>query len=480
MLPQALALADLPNQAALADALRELADRRYRADGQTLIAGRVGQVSSTLQGALRRALTQTTWASASSRMGFDAGTHRRADDLDDRLRACLVPQLFWAEDYQRQLAELFDFDYFTHWFGRRFCSLLLARMLTSLDWNDAVRYLDFPARLINDGYHKTFTRLNANGRLDELAGRVKRIANQHAQDRLIDYKQRRARLADWDGIDIETWYLLQPRPRPIDPRRRRNMPVRRAHASVWLWCQLTSGHERAAPIKLPTDNLAHHTYFIRDVLPPLRERLLILSEPLLATPADTRSTLPNRLAAALHERGNLAERYFPDSIDPLITSRVLAHTSAHTGVDIPSLTTASSVPSRTGTRPRQPTPTAPHHERMHDLARAIKAHSATLLASAQGPNMARHASIAVCREHPDLTSRQIATIHNVNHAQPTLARATIDRRRRNDPDFHRRYRQPLNHAQELQRQAGYTNANLKRGLTSKPATTDGAATGTGI
>ena len=146
VLPGALALADLPDQEALADALRELADRRYHADGQTLTAARVGPVSATLKDALRRALTQTTWARATSRMGFDRGGHRRPDDLDDKLQARHVPQLFWADDYQRELAALFDFDYFTHWLGRRFCSVLLTRMLTPHDWHDAVRYLDLPER----------------------------------------------------------------------------------------------------------------------------------------------------------------------------------------------------------------------------------------------------------------------------------------------------------------------------------------------
>ena len=287
VLPEALALADLPGQAALAGALCELANRRYRADGETLIASRFGPVSATLQGAMRRALTQTTWARASSRMGFDRGRYRRPEDLDDRLETRHVPQLFWAEDYQDELAELLDFDYFTHWFGRRFCSLLLARMLKPLGWHEVVRYLDFPERFINERYHRTFTTLGAMGRLDEFAGRVKRIANQHAHEWLVDYKQRRALLADWDGIDIETWYLLQPRPRPIYARRRRDLPVRRAHASVWLWSQLTSGHERAAPFSLPTRNLARHTYFVRDVLPALRPRLLILAELLRSSNVDT-------------------------------------------------------------------------------------------------------------------------------------------------------------------------------------------------
>jgi hypothetical protein len=76
--------------------------------------------------------------------------------------------------------------------------------------------------------------------------------------------------------------------------------------------------------------------------PPLQERLLILAELLLATPADARSTLPSRLAAVLQRRGHLAENFLLEKIDPLIATRVLAHTSAHTGVDIPSLTTPPS------------------------------------------------------------------------------------------------------------------------------------------
>jgi len=67
--------------------------------------------------------------------------------------------------------------------------------------------------------------------------------------------------------------------------------------------QITSGHERAAPIQLPIRKLAHHTYFICDTLPALRERLEILAALLLRTPADARPTLHKRLAAKLRRRG---------------------------------------------------------------------------------------------------------------------------------------------------------------------------------
>jgi hypothetical protein len=533
VLPEALALADLPDLDTLAKALRELADRRYRTDGQTLLATKTGPMSPQLTDVLRRAVSQTVWASASRQLGFHPSAHRRPDDLDQRLQPQHVPQLFWAEDYHRELAELFNFDDFTHWLGRRFCSVLLARMLTPLSWDAAVRYLEFPERFINKGYNTTFTKLRANGRFKELASRVKQAANQHAQDGLIDYKQRRDTLADWDGIDIETWHLLQPRPRPLSPWHRVDMPVRRAQASLWLWCQLTSGHERAAPIAMPTARgLSDQTQFMPDALPTLRERLLILGELLLTTPAEARSTLLNRLVAALHQRGYLVENYYLDTIDPLITSRVLAHVSAHTGVDIPSLTTPSrgshAPPAVTHARvlaarllrraaraswnsvaasiggdanhisdnnwryqaaldrrpglaaelerltraiehwqsPPPTHPTAPHHDRMRDIAIAIKADSAELLDTSHGQDVARLSSIVLCRQHTDLTCYDIAVIHQVKEAQPSFARATVDRYRRNDPDFDTQYRRLLTAAQALQRQAGYAHANLKRGLTT--------------
>jgi hypothetical protein len=304
VLAEALGLADLPDQARLTAALRDLANRRYRADGHTLVVGKLTGISPTLRAALRHAVSGAAWAPACSRMGLHPRAHRRPEDLDQRLEARHVPQLFWGEDYQREISELFDFDDFTHWLGRRFCSVLLTRMLTPLDWLGAVRYLDLPEtpRFINEGYNTTFAKLRSNVRFDELARRVKKITNQHTQQELIDYRQRRARLAEWDGIDIDCWHLLPPRPRPISPFFRKDNPVRRQRASLWLWSQLTSGDERAGPISMRTDKLHEQTHFANSTLAPLRERLLILGELLLTTPADAPSTLHNRLAATLHQR----------------------------------------------------------------------------------------------------------------------------------------------------------------------------------
>jgi hypothetical protein len=550
VLPDALALADLSDRSTLVDTVREIVEDRYHHDGSTLRLGQLGALPDTVRDALRHALSEAVWAPPLTRIGLHPRAHRRPVDLDPRFHARHVPQLLWAEDYQQQIAELFDFDDFTHWHARRICSLLLARMLIPLDWDAAVRYLDFPETFINKGYNTTTVKLRSIGRFDEFVYRVKRTANGRAEQGLIDYKQRRAQLADWDGIDPETWQLLQSR--PGQNRWRADTPSRRARASVWLWCLLTSGHERAAPITLPTSNLAHQGEFIRDALPDLHERLLILGQLLLATTADTRHKIRACLEATLRGRGYAIvrphttsprrrpephehrERPKPPRVPPDRAHRVLAHVAAHTGLDIPTLTTASfpgmqappavlharllaaallqrtwptswnaigEVINENGNqlaarqhayqvaRQRQPrledeldqlqcrienpntpaprAPTTPHQQRMHHLAKTIQASAVDQLAISHGADVARLISIAVCREYTDLTCQIIAAIHHVRYAQPTHSRATVARYRRSDPDFLRKYQKIVKRARTAQRQAGFANANLKRGLTGR-------------
>jgi hypothetical protein len=131
-LPTALALADLPDPATLADALRKLADDRYHNDGLTLVFIDTDPMSEPLKLAIRHAITRAIWTSASRQVGLHPGAHRRPADLDPRLRPQHVPQLFWAEDYHREIAELLDVEDSTDSHGRRFCSMLLTRMLSPM------------------------------------------------------------------------------------------------------------------------------------------------------------------------------------------------------------------------------------------------------------------------------------------------------------------------------------------------------------
>ena len=113
--------------------------------------------------------------------------------------------------------------------------------------------------------------------------------------------------------------------------------------------------------------------------------------------------------------------------------------------------------------------------RMRALAVAIKAQARELLATSHGPCVAERTSIALCRQHTDLTCPTIAAIHGVTDAQPAWSAHTVARLRREDPDYTQRHQKLLAVCKALQRQAGFANANLRRGLTSPR----GTATATG-
>jgi TniQ len=195
VLPDALALAGLPSPIALADALRQIGDVTYRAAGMKLpFTHQHRGISPALSEALQRARSQSVWARASRRIGIDPAGYQRHQDLHPDLQLRNVPQLFWGSDYQRELAELFD-PSLPDRTGRHFCSVLLARMLAALNWRDAARYLDLPDDALYRDYLAIFADLRRTGQLEELAARIRRLANTRTNG-LIDYEQRRRALSD--------------------------------------------------------------------------------------------------------------------------------------------------------------------------------------------------------------------------------------------------------------------------------------------
>lgn len=550
-LAKAIAMADAPDPDTLSDAIRAVLDRRHAASGWLVPKAAGFHVGSPLlREAIQHARTRTSYANVSARFGFDPRHYRRPADLHPELEPRHVPQLYWREDYERELAQLFRFGKFTPSMGRRFCSALLVRMLTPASWANASRYLGLAVGDKQDGLKGSLTQFHAHGSMTKLIETIKSTASNHATtDRLVDYEQRRAHMTSWEGIDASSWRYLQPSPHP-DPL----YPVfsnRRANASVWLWCELTSGHERAAPVKLPS-SVENYRHFEARHLDGLRDRLLVLGQLLLDTPPTAQSTIAAQFAAALTQRGEppaaSPERGGPAAprrqqrkaaagrrlatVDPIISERVLAHVSAHTGVDIQTITTpargSERSPAATHARllaaallrrmtvaswptiaptldgdphrlslnnsalKRNPTlaselqrlisavenretaipigPTTPHHKRMRDIAASINAHATELFTPRYAADLRLRTSMLACRTHTDLTWAAIAAIHDIPVAQPAWLQTVITRHRRDDPDFNHRYQQLLHHAQELQREAGFANAYLTRGLASKRTT----------
>jgi hypothetical protein len=71
---------------------------------------------------------------------------------------------------------LFELTDFSPRLARRFCSVLLARLLAPLGWHAAVRYLDLPESFINYGYNTAFVTLRRHGQFEELLARIKQLA----------------------------------------------------------------------------------------------------------------------------------------------------------------------------------------------------------------------------------------------------------------------------------------------------------------
>ena len=283
VLPDAITLADLPSRSALAAELSHLGEVRYRVSTKKLpSAHELHSMSEALREALGRARNQSSWARPTLKLGIDPNAYRRPEDLHPALEARHVPQLLWQAAYTPDLAEHLEFlkgeDH-----ARRFCSALLVCMLSPVGFFGAVRYLELPELFLHAEYVKAFSRLRNLGRLEDLASTLKQNANGQA-GQLIDYAQRRENLRHWAGIDHDTWMALQPRGNWAPDKE----PLR-AHASLWLWCQLTGGCERAAPTTLAPPDLRDHAAASASFPPRLRKGLLKHGQKLIATPKASRT-----------------------------------------------------------------------------------------------------------------------------------------------------------------------------------------------
>jgi hypothetical protein len=335
-LPMAVWLANAGDRDELVARVREAAEAQHRPNGDTLrgVEGSPG-ISEFLRDAIAEAKHTASYAKLASRYGFEPTKHRRPQDLDPALEARHVPQLFWREEYRRHLAPLFDFDDFSERMGQRLCSSLLLRMLRPADWDEAGRYLDFPDTFRHQALATVVGRFTVHGRVDELISGIKLAANERTnRSPLIDYRDRRRRLKDWNGIDERVWPYLERAWRPAFTKV--DIPRRRHHASIWLWTELTGGHEQAAPIPLPRE-FHDYTIFTQRLLPRIERHLSMYGDLLLkASPEAPHAAFPEFVAECM-ELGRVSPRCGPRKLDQQLLQRALSFVSAHTGVDIPSV-----------------------------------------------------------------------------------------------------------------------------------------------
>lgn len=191
-----------------------------------------------------------------------------------------VPQMLWFDEYEKFLdAGLTGTSVERD--ARRFLSLMLVRILdpTLTSYDKAATALDMPESLGTIGW-KAKGKIIKAGRGDEFVSMLQDLARRRCQLPLIDYRTRRADLADFLAVDEATWQTIiaasgveRAASRWVDARE---------NAAIWVWCEITGGPYRLAPAlrrdeysgqALRTRLQTYVTYFLKNHLPKLEPAL---------------------------------------------------------------------------------------------------------------------------------------------------------------------------------------------------------------
>jgi len=241
LLPVVLDIVDEPSPEALADRLVPLLDRGYqrkRHPGNWALWRRKN--SEALQVALDDAHTRSSYASFRSRIGLAGPGGRVRPQLAD-LETRHVPQAFWLTPYCGQLAEMLPGV--GAGTGRMLCSTLLVRLIKpGMSWPQAAAQLGLGTRKCAQTADNVLWALSMKGNIEEFADRLRAIARDQARKDPIDYRQRRAVLADWPGLTKDMWADV------CAVTGARNFASSAVYASVWMWAELTGGYYKHCPL----------------------------------------------------------------------------------------------------------------------------------------------------------------------------------------------------------------------------------------
>lgn len=158
------------------------------------------------------------------------------------LSADHVPQLLWAEEFEKSFRELLPDTLENH--ARRFSSMWLVKLVEGCTWVEAAEKLDLPPKRSQGMANKAITVLNHQGKSDLFAERLREVAHELEGDpSRVDYGSRRRAFSSFTEI-------------PAEDRRRiceeAGVPKgkaggKRRYAAAWVWRQITGGDYRLAP-----------------------------------------------------------------------------------------------------------------------------------------------------------------------------------------------------------------------------------------
>lgn len=241
LLPIVLDIVDEPSPEALADRLVPLLDRGYQRRRHTANWALWRRKNSeALQVALDDAHTRSSYASFRSRIGLAGPGGRVRPQLTD-LETRHVPQAFWVAPYCEQLSRMLPGVSADT--GRMLCSALLVRLIEpGTSWPHAAAQLGLGTRHCNQTADNVLWALSRQGKIEEFSDGLRAIARDQARKDPIDYRQRRAVLADWRGLTKEMWTDV------CAFTGGRNYVRSAVYASVWIWTELTGGYYKHCPL----------------------------------------------------------------------------------------------------------------------------------------------------------------------------------------------------------------------------------------
>ena len=136
---------------------------------------------------------------ATARLGMGPGRRRDGNGSLSLLTPDHMPQLFWEEEFEKDLAGLLPG--ISSVSARKICSMWLVRATTDCTWKEAATMLGIPPERGRGMANKVVSLLNANGTLKQFDLRLRDCARLISlSDDLIDYGSRRRCLADFVPI----------------------------------------------------------------------------------------------------------------------------------------------------------------------------------------------------------------------------------------------------------------------------------------
>ena len=338
-LAKAMQMSRIEDPEELAFRIRDIGDLAYQEGNVRLPQLRIflGH-SEVFSHAMSHARQITCYADQVEKAGMGRRFHRRPADLPAGMETRHVPQLFWDTEFDERLGRFFEELDFTRWRARRLCSILLARMLEPLSWEEAAIKLGFdPDSHKHKAIWVAFSDVIATGNAESLLDEIRSSVNRRVEsDGLVDFRELQDHVSGWEGVDQATYKYLPSNYKPV--RYHHDHPKKRGFLSAMFWSDIVQTDEILSPYWKSTWDRYDLTKFQQDFDGRFEPRFSMLRQIIKMNPASSINLHLGMLIGDLRETDEISPRFRRHVLDKELVDRTLTYVSAHTGIDIPSIT----------------------------------------------------------------------------------------------------------------------------------------------